>query len=215
MNIIHVGLGMRGRHWLEIVRDYPDGTSVGCVDPQAPALDWVKSHFPNLREVCYDDLEKALKNIKADAAIISSPPAFHATHAIRALEAGLAVMIEKPFSLSVAEGARIVEASRRTRSPVMVGQTYPFRRFSQTLRKLLREEKVGTVTHVSYVDRRARPAQGNFLSQVEYAQLLDVGTDHFDSLRSMLGVNPVRVIARCGKVPWSGYRHGSTTEGIL
>jgi len=215
MNIIHVGLGIRGRHWLEIVRDYPDGTSVGCVDPQAPALDWVKSHFPNLRHVCHEDLEKALNNIKADAAIISSPPAFHATHAIMALEAGLAVMIEKPFAISVTEGVRIVEASRRTRCPVMVGQNYRYRRCEQTLRKLLCEGKVGTVTHVSYVDRCARPAQGNFLSQVEYAQLLDVGADHFDSLRSILGVNPVRVIARCGKAPWSGYLHGSTTEGIL
>jgi predicted dehydrogenase len=215
MNIIHVGLGVRGRHWLEIVRDNPEGTSVGCIDPQAPALDWVKSHFPNLREVCYDNSEKALKNIKADAAIISSPPAFHATHAIMALEAGLAVMIEKPFATSVAEGMRIVETSRRTRCPVMVGQNYRYRRCEQTLRKLLREGKVGTVTHVSYVDRRARAAQGNFLAQVEYAQLLDVGAHHFDSLRSILGVNPVRVIARCGKAPWSAYLHGSTTEGIL
>src|SRR4030095_7700553 len=127
MNIIHVGLGVRGRHWLEIVRDYPDGTSVGCIDPQAPALDWVKSHFPNLREVCYDDLKKALKNIKADAAIISSPPAFHATHAIMALDAGLAVIIKKRWATSVAEGTRIVEPSRRTRCPVMVGQNYRYR----------------------------------------------------------------------------------------
>src|SRR5262249_50306563 len=167
------------------------------------------------REVCYDDLEKALKNNKADAAIVSSPPAFHATHAIMALEAGLAVMIEKPFAISVTEGVRIVEASRRTRCPVMVGQNYRYRRCEQTLRKLLREGKVGTVTHVSYVDRRACPAQANFLSQVEYGQLLDVGADQFDSLRSMLGVNPVRVIARCGKAPWSAYLHGSTTEAIL
>jgi predicted dehydrogenase len=215
MNIIHVGLGIRGRHWLEIVRDYPDATSVGCVDPQAPALDWVKSHFPNLQSACHEDLEKALKNIKADAAIISSPPAFHATHAIMALEAGLAVMVEKPFATSVAEGARIVEVSRRTRRVVMVGQNYRYRRCEQTLRKLLREGKVGTITHVSYVDRRARPAQRNFLSQVEYAQVLDVGEHHFDSLRSILGVNPVRVMARCGKAPWSGYLHGSTTEASL
>jgi len=215
MNIIHVGLGIRGRHWLEIVRNYPDGTSVACVDPQAAALDWVKSHFSNLREACYEDLEKALRNIKADAAIISSPPAFHANHAIMALEAGLAVMIEKPFAIGVAEGARIVEASRRARRPVMVAQNYRYRRCEQTLRNLLREGRAGTITHVSYIDHRARPAQGNFLSQVEYAQVLDVGAHHFDSLRSMLGVNPVRVMARCGKAPWSAYLHGSTTEASL
>jgi predicted dehydrogenase len=215
MNIIHVGLGIRGRHWLEIVRDRSDVRSVGCVDPAPSARDWIKIHFPELSHACYEDLENALKNIKADAAIISSPPAFHATHAIMVLEAGLAVMIEKPFATSLSEGARIVETSRRTGCPVMVGQNYRYRRCEQTLRKLLREGKVGTITHVSYVDRRARPAQGNFLSQVDYAQVLDVGAHHFDSLRSILGVNPVHVTASCGKAPWSGYRHGSTTGANL
>jgi len=215
MNIIHVGLGIRGRHWLEIVRDYPDATSVACVDPQAAARDWVKNHFPVLGHACYEDLESAFKNITADAAIISSPPALHATHAIVALESGLAVMIEKPFATSVAEGARIVEASRRTGCPIMVAQNYRYRRCEQTLRKLLREGKLGTVTHASYIDRRARPAQGNFLSQVEYAQVLDVGAHHFDSLRSILGTDPVRVMARCRKAPWSQYLHGSTTEANL
>ena len=215
MNIIHVGLGIRGRHWLEIVRDYAAATSVACVDPRAPALDWVKTHFPALWHACYEDLEKALKEIGADAAIISSPPAFHSTHAIMALKAGLAVMIEKPFATSLAEGARIVEVSRQTRRPVMVAQNYRYRRIERTLQELLRDRKAGTIAQVNYMDHRARPAQENFLSQVEYAQVLDVGAHHFDSLRSMLGVNPVRVMARCGKAPWSAYVHGSTTEASL
>jgi predicted dehydrogenase len=79
----------------------------------------------------------------------------------------------------------------------------------------VRQGKVGTLTHVSYIDRRARPAQSNFLSRVEYAQVLDVGTHHLDSLRSILDVNPVRVMARCSKAPWSQYLHGSTTEANL
>ena len=53
------------------------------------------------------------------------------------------------------------------------------------------------------------------LSQVSYAQLLHVGTQHFSSLRRVFGVNPVRVLARADKVPWSGYAHGSTTEAFV
>ena len=84
-----------------------------------------------------------------------------------------------------------------------------------TLQQLVREGRVGTITHVSCVDRRSCPAQGNFLAQADYAQVLDVGAHHFDNLRSMLGVNPVSVMARCSKAPWSAYRHGSTTETLL
>jgi predicted dehydrogenase len=215
MKIIHIGLGTSGRRWLEIVRDHRGGTSVACVDPQAAELDRARSHFPGLRSACYDDLAKALESTKADAAIVSSPPALHATHAVQALEAGLAVIIEPPLAVSVADGARVVEVSRRTGRPILVAQNHRHGRYEQTLKKLLGEGKVGGITHVSYVDRRARPVQDNFLFDVEYAQLMDTGAHHFDSLRSVLSVNPKRIMARCDKAPWSPYRHGSTTEASL
>jgi hypothetical protein len=41
------------------------------------------------------------------------------------------------------------------------------------------------------------------------------GIHHFDSLRRVLGVNPVSLMARCSRAPWSAYRHGSTTEALL
>jgi predicted dehydrogenase len=200
---------------LEVVRRHGAGTSVACVDPDAAALDWVRAHLPSMRAACYDDLAKALESTKADAAIVSSPPAVRAAQAVTALEAGLAVVIEAPFAVSVAEGARVIEVSRRTRRPVMVAQNHRYGRCEQALQKLLREGRVGNITHVSYVDRRAHPAQDNFLFDVEYAQLMDGGAHHFDSLRTVLGVNPKRVMARCGKAPWSQYRHGSTTEASL
>jgi predicted dehydrogenase len=215
IKIIHVGLGIRGCHWLEAVRDYPGTTSVACVDAQALPLDWVKSRFRNLRGSCYPDLKKSLNQVKADAAIISSPPAFRAADVIMALEAGLAVLAEAPLAISVAEAVRILETARRSGSPLIVGQDYRYRPCEQTMRELVHQGKVGTVTHVSYVDRRTRPSQGNFLNHVDYAQLMDGGVHHFDSLRSILGVNPVRVAGRCEKAPWSMYQHGSTTEAII
>ena len=121
---------------------------------------------------------------ETEAAIVSSPPALHATHAVMALEAGLAALIEAPFAVSVAEGARVVEVSWRTGRPVLVAQNQRYEPCEQALKKLLREGKVGNITHVSYVDRRARSTQDNFLFDVEYAQLIDAGAHHFDSLRS-------------------------------
>lgn len=213
MNIIHIGLGRRGRHWLEIVRDRPDMTSIGCVDADPAALDWAKTHFPGV--ACFADLGAALKQITADAAIVASPPALHASQATEVLEAGVAAMIEQPFAASLAAAAQVVEVSRRTGRPVMIAQNNRYRRCEQTLQHLVRAGHVGTITHVSCIDRRARPATGDGVSQVEYAQMLDAGGHHFDSLRSILGVRPLCVWARCGKTPWSMYAHGSTTEACV
>jgi predicted dehydrogenase len=79
----------------------------------------------------------------------------------------------------------------------------------------MRKNTVGTVTHVSCIDRCSRRAPNDDLATAAYSQLLDTGAHHFDSLRSILGVNPVAVMARCTKAPWSEYHHGSTTEAVL
>jgi predicted dehydrogenase len=215
MRIIHIGLGVRGRHWLEIVRDRPDITSVGCVDPEAAALAWIKARFPRLKDACYEKPDQAFRDIAADAVIIASPPAMRASQAIEALEAGLTVMVEKPFATSLAEAAEVMKAARRAGRAMIVAPNYGHGRCDSTLRQLVREGRVGTVSHVSCIDRRSCPAQGNSLAQVGYAQVLDVGAHHFDTLRSILGVNPVSAMARCGKSPWSAHRHGSTTEALL
>ena len=215
MNIIHIGLGMRGRHWLEIVQDRPDITSVGCADPEVSALDWARTRFPNLRHACHERLEDALRNVKADAAIIATPLALRRSYAIEALQAGLAVMLEEPFAASLADAVQVIEASRRTGRPVMVVQNDRYTRCQRTLQHLVRGGKVGTITHVSCIDRRSRPVLDNFLVQADYAQLLDRGGGHFDSLRSILDVNPVSVMARCHNAPWSAYGRGATTEALL
>ena len=113
MDVIHVGLGTRGRRWLALVQNQRGMKAVGCVDSGPSALEWTKSQFANLTDACYTRLEDALTDRKADAAIVASPIPLRAAHAVAALEAGLSVMIERPFAVSVAEAARVLEAGTR------------------------------------------------------------------------------------------------------
>jgi predicted dehydrogenase len=212
---IHVGAGISGCHWLEAVRDYPAATSVACVDAQPLQLEWVKRNFDRLRGSCYQNLKQALTHVNADAAIVSSPPSIRAADVITALEAGLAVIVEAPFAIKLADAVRILETARQSGLPVIVGHDYRYRRCQQILQKLVHADKTGTITHVSYVDRRTRPVQGNFVNHFDYAQLLDAGVHHLRTLRSIFGVNPVRIVGRCSNAPWSRYQHGSTTEAII
>jgi predicted dehydrogenase len=215
MNILHVGLGGRGRHWLAIARTRSDVTSVGGVDPDAAALCWTRTHVPELGNACYADLDDALDRTRADAAIIATPATQRARHAIKALDAGLAVMLEMPLAGSLAEAAQVLDVARRAGGVIMVAQPCRFTRNGRELRRLVQAGKVGTITHVSCLDRRSRPASGNDLAHGDYPQLWDVAAQHFDSLRAVLAANPVSVMARCGNAPGSEYRHGSTTEALL
>ncbi|GAB2174759.1 Gfo/Idh/MocA family protein [Dongia sp. agr-C8] len=58
---------------------------------------------------------EAAKAGGVDAIYIATPPSEHAAHALLCLEAGIPVLVEKPFASSAADAARIAEAAR-TRS---------------------------------------------------------------------------------------------------
>lgn len=216
MKIIHVGLGVRGRLWLGMVRAHAGTISVACIDPRSAALEWTKAHFPPLGDSCYPEINEALKSTQADAAIIATPLPLRASHAILALEAGLSVMIEKPFAARVADAAKVLETARRTGRAVLVAQAKSLSRAEQTLKALVHERKVGSITHVSYIDRRSyAPGNRSDEAPVKYSQLMDCGARHFDSLPEILDAGPVTIMARCSKAPWSEYPHGSTTEALL
>ncbi len=213
MDILHLGLGSRGRHWLDIVRNRPDMASRGCVDPDTGAQAWAQTAFPQVP--WYASLGEALRQVKADAVLIASLPAWHAAHALEALAAGLAVMIEPPLAAKLTEGAQIMDMARRTGQPVVVAHHHRYRRCEQALRTLVRQGTVGTITPVSCIDRRALQAPEPFLTQVDYAQLFDGAAHHFDSLRHIFDVEPIGMMTQCGQAPGSAYTHGSTTEAFV
>jgi len=214
MDILHIGLGERGRQWFEMARGRRDAVSVACVDSDAAARQWAQRHASGLP--CYERLEEALQEVKADAAVVATPLASHAADAMAALEAGLAVMIEKPFAPNLAQGVQVMAVAHRTGHPVLVAQNNRYRRCERALRTLLREGKVGTVTHVSCIDRRRQTAAVPGGLPVDYMQLHEVAAHHFDSLRGALGRNPVRVMAQSSQAPGSPYPYdGSTTEAFF
>jgi predicted dehydrogenase len=83
------------------------------------------------------------------------------------------------------------------------------------MKRLLRAGRIGTVTHVSCVDWRARGVESLGSAEIDYVQLLAYGADHLAWIRDLLEVDPVRVMARCGRVSWQFEPHGSLTAAFL
>jgi predicted dehydrogenase len=101
-----VGFGQIGRtHYQALQRI--DGAEVLAVasrggPPRDLDLDWTADYGDLLRR---DDL---------DLIAICTPSGEHARQAIAALEAGKAVVVEKPMALNREDGLRVVETARRT-----------------------------------------------------------------------------------------------------
>jgi predicted dehydrogenase len=217
IRILQCGAGIRGNHWAQFVREHPDVECVGMVDVDPTALDRVKGKVQS--EACryFGDLDQALGEANAEAALIVSPSAMHAGQAIRCMEAGLTVMVEKPFATSVAEAESVLERARALGKQVIVAENYRFFPAERTVKKLLGEGFLGALDCATLVDRRHMPShtEGPWLATIDYPQLQEVAIHHFDSLRSLFEAPPGSIAARVWNPPWTDYRHGANTEALI
>lgn len=79
-----------------------------------------------------------------DAVYIATPAQCHAAHAVRALEAGLPVLIEKPFAANAKDAELIAAAARDTGKFVMEAMWTRFQPAIGKARQLLSEGAIGT-----------------------------------------------------------------------
>ena len=83
-----------------------------------------------------------------DAIVMALPPQFHAQMAIRAVEAGKDVLVEKPIALNVADAERAVAAAEAHERVFMVGHVLRFHPAFEQLKHLIDEGELGTVKYI-------------------------------------------------------------------
>jgi scyllo-inositol 2-dehydrogenase (NADP+) len=92
-----------------------------------------------------------------DLVVVATPNSSHAPLAHAALDAGLAVVVDKPFALTAAEGRALVEAARVRGLMLTVFQNRRWDGDFLTLRRLLDEGRLGRVHRFESRFERWRP----------------------------------------------------------
>lgn len=102
-----VGLGAVARFYLAALADIPSLrlTAVCDVDPA------LLSPFGG-QITCHTDHRQMLRRADLDAAVVTTPNDTHFTVCRDALEAGVAVCVEKPLATRLADGEALLEAAR-------------------------------------------------------------------------------------------------------
>lgn len=141
----YIGLGNRGDQVHEAFLEFSDAPTVAVCDLREDYMDLAakKSRGTPTRHKEY----KALLDDKSvDAVVIATPDHWHALMFIDACNAGKDVYVEKPLSLTVHEGRRMVETAERTKRVVQVGLQ---RRSNKALREaaeICRSGGIGQIT---------------------------------------------------------------------
>lgn len=141
----YIGLGNRGDQVHDAFLEYGDAQTVAICDLRDDYLDLAakKSRGTPAR---YKDYRKLLESKQVDAVVIATPDHWHALQFIEACNAGKDVYVEKPLSLTVVEGRRMVEVANRTRRVTQVGIQ---RRSSKVLREAVDFVRSGELGHVT------------------------------------------------------------------
>jgi predicted dehydrogenase len=166
-----------------------DARVTGGVDPDAAARA-AAGGLP-----VWASLEEALRAARFDAALIASPPAEHARQARACLTAGLAVVVEKPLALSVADAATVARLAAQVGRPALVAQTFRFLRRTRAVDSAIAAGRLGPLRAGTVVVTRAGSAAAPARWALAEAPLWDVAVHHLDVLRRRLGGPPARVHA--------------------
>src|SRR5690242_16847419 len=114
-----VGIANRGSQLLDAALANHDIQVVALCDVHKTALDKWSTKLPGAQT--YGDFRKMLERKDLDAVFIATPDHWHALIAIAACDAGKDVYCEKPLTITIHEGGRIVEAAKRTNRIFQVG----------------------------------------------------------------------------------------------
>lgn len=125
-----VGCGRMGKLHARVLSEMPD-TQLVCVVDANPAAAEAVAKQRNCRALT--DPAEAVGLV--DAAIISVPTRFHAAAARPFIAAGKAVLIEKPFTDTVAAGEELLALARQTGASMQVGHTERFNPAAVAMRK--------------------------------------------------------------------------------
>jgi scyllo-inositol 2-dehydrogenase (NADP+) len=124
--------------------------------------------------------------------IVASPPQMHREQAIAALEAGAAVVIDKPFAPSVADAEAIIAAADAAQRPVTVFQNRRYDGDFRTVTRLVSSGTLGSVHRFeSTFERFGAPKRDQWQGQISPAEgggiLFDLGSHLIDQALTAFG----------------------------
>ncbi|MFW5692854.1 MAG: Gfo/Idh/MocA family protein [Thermoguttaceae bacterium] len=140
-----IGVGNRGTQLMAAFLKHDDAQIVALSDVSQPLL----AKAAEMVDAPVDrvaDFRKVIDRNDLDAVVIATPDHWHAIQTIRACNAGKDVYVEKPLSITIHEGRRMVEAARRNDRIVQVGIHRRSSKLHAQLAEWIADGKLGKVT---------------------------------------------------------------------
>jgi len=214
IRVVVVGLGPRGQDWLREIQTAPGYELTACVDIDQAALKQASSKGAAPRQ-CFTGLGEALNQNNCDAVIVATSAGSHVGPCELALARGLAVMVEKPFTLCLRDAVKLVSLAEHKGAPLIVAQNYRYLRSFRTARRLIDADALGPVGMVVCQYYRVPHDMAASQARLTNSALWGAGIHHLDALRYVLQKRVTGVLADSFTLPWGQLPKGASMQMML
>jgi predicted dehydrogenase len=140
-----IGVGNRGDQLLDAFLVHRDAEVVALCDVYEPYLQAAQTKVGDKARL-HHDYRRLLEDKDVDAVVIATPDHWHALMFVAACRAGKDVYVEKPLSLTIAEGRTMVRVARETGRVTQVGLHRRSSQFIHEAVKLIHGGAIGKIT---------------------------------------------------------------------
>jgi len=184
-----MGCGGRARRLLQAVRQIPGAQVVAIADVWDVNLEESRK-FTAPGAFYTKHYQELLARKDVDAVIIASPDHWHVPMTVDACAAGKDVYVEKPLTHDLSEGARVIEAEKRSGRIVQVGTQQRSMPHLIKAREIVRSGRLGAIhkVHMTWNRNAARATANNAVkvdpASVDWASFLgSAPVQPFDAYR--------------------------------
>jgi len=148
-----IGTGHMGRHHVNILSNLPGVELAAIADRSEQTLLNISNKY-DIKG--FSDFRKLIRMV--DAVVVAVPTSHHYEVTKELLQAKKHVLVEKPLTQTVAEGAELIELARRNGCVLMVGHVERFNAAVQQLRKIVKNPYLIESMRCGPMDKRITDA---------------------------------------------------------
>jgi predicted dehydrogenase len=187
LNIGVIGYGYWGPN---LVRNFVESEQthvVAVADTDTRRRNLVEARYPHIQTNA--DARELIANPKIDAIVVATPVASHFDLAMKALQAGKHVLVEKPLASSSEQANRLIEEAARRKLVLMVDHTFVYTSAVRKIRELVLNGELGQPFYYDAV----RINLGIFQHDVNV--LWDLAVHDLSILQYVLPADPIAISA--------------------
>lgn len=192
-----IGVGSMGVNHARVNWEIPEAELVGIADENEALASAVAKKYGTR---AYTDYERLLDETQPDAVTLAVPTIFHHEIALKIIERGIPLLIEKPIAFTLKEGQSIIDAARKNNVKLMIGHIERFNPAIIALKVQIENDELGRIFQMD------AHRQGPFPARIaDVGVVIDLAVHDLDIMRFVSQKEVIRVYAETEKHIHSKY----------